>query len=644
MICTGGTTGRPKGVLWRQSDIYVSSMVGADHASAQEIQDKVRRAAPPWFAVSPLMHAAGMWTAFAAIMAGTTVVLYDTSKKLDPQLVWQTAEREKVAMMTMVGDAYAAPLVDGATTWSATTCRRWTRSAPAVPQRIRNINGRCWNCCLRSRLINGYGSSETGNMGFGHSRCDTRTDTFTLREGGLVLSEDYSHFLRPGEHEVGWAAREGRIPLGYFNDPDATRKTFPEIDGKRVVISGDRASLEEDGTLRLYGRDSLVVNTGGEKVFVEEVEEVLRAHPVVADALVVGRPSDRWGEELVALIELREGARERMPRGAAACALHLAVGAVQGTQGVHLRRPSPSPGQREGRLPLGENPSYRKGADVDMNASRVIDCLVNVHFGETEKQPTWMLKVRDDYFKGPESMFAPVDMAELLDEMDEHGVRKAVLMDNLAKPSVTARKFVEAKPDRFALAMGGVNLLRPMPSLRELGAVVNDLPVAYAAVGPSFWGDGQYPPSDAVYYPLYTKCAEIGLPLCINTGIPGPPIPGEVQNPIHLDRVCVRFPELKLCMIHGADPWWDIAIRLLIKYSNLRLMTSAWSPKRLPESLLHYMRTRGPNKVIYASDWPVLKMRRVVPEAHSLDLPADVLENYLYNNAHEFFFEGQEEH
>ena len=168
--------------------------------------------------------------------------------------------------------------------------------------------------------------------------------------------------------------------------------------------------------------------------------------------------------------------------------------------------------------------------------------------------------------------------------------------------------------------------------------------MAYAVVGPSFWGDGQYPPSDAVYYPLYTKCAELELPLCINTGIPGPPIPGEVQNPIHLDRVCVRFPELKLCMIHGADPWWDIAIRLMIKYENLRLMTSAWSPKRLPESLLHYMRTRGSGKVIYASDWPVLKMRRVVPEALALDLPADVLENYLYNNAHTFFFAGKEEH
>jgi uncharacterized protein len=272
-------------------------------------------------------------------------------------------------------------------------------------------------------------------------------------------------------------------------------------------------------------------------------------------------------------------------------------------------------------------------------ADRVIDCLVNVHFGETEQQPTWMLKVRDDYFKGPQSMFAPVDLGELLDEMDEQGVRRAILMDNLAKPSVTARKFVEDRPDRFALAIGGFNLLRPMPSLKEFGALVKDLPIAYAVVGPSFWGDGQYPPSDAVYYPLYTKCAELELPLCINTGLPGPPIPGEAQNPIHLDRVCVRFPELKLCMIHGADPWWDVAIRLLIKYNNLRLMTSAWSPKRLPESLLHYMRTRGPNKVIYGSDWPVLRMRRVIPEARALDLPAEVLDNYLYNNAEEFFFD-----
>lgn len=308
MICTGGTTGRPKGVLWRQSDIYVSSMVGADHVSAKEIHDKVSGApGAPWFAVSPLMHAAGMWTAFAAIMAGTPVVLYDTAKKLDPKAVWQTAEREKVGMLTMVGDAYAAPLIaelrrgcydlSSLSTIGTGGAATNPKYQEALLELLPHIT-----------LINGYGSSETGNVGFGYSRHGVRVDTFTLREGGLVLSEDYSHFLAPGEHGVGWAARAGRIPLGYFNDPDATRKTFPQIDGTRVVISGDRAALESDGTLRLFGRDSLVVNTGGEKVFVEEVEEVLRAHPAIVDALVVGRPSERWGEELVALVEPRDGA------------------------------------------------------------------------------------------------------------------------------------------------------------------------------------------------------------------------------------------------------------------------------------------------------------------------------------------------
>lgn len=308
MICTGGTTGRPKGVLWRQSDIYVSSMVGADHACAEEIHDKVRGAAgAPWFAVSPLMHAAGMWTAFSAIMAGTPVVMYDTGKKLDPRTVLETAQREKVGLMTMVGDAYAAPLVTELRRRSYDLSSLYaigTGGAATNPKYQRALV----ELIPQVTVINGYGSSETGNMGFGHSRRDTQTDTFTLREGGLVLSEDYTRFLRPGEAEVGWVAREGRIPLGYFNDPDATRKTFPEIDGKRVVISGDRAALEPDGTLRLFGRDSLVVNTGGEKVFVEEVEEVLRAHPAIADALVVGRPSERWGEELVALVELRADA------------------------------------------------------------------------------------------------------------------------------------------------------------------------------------------------------------------------------------------------------------------------------------------------------------------------------------------------
>jgi 3-oxocholest-4-en-26-oate---CoA ligase len=309
MICTGGTTGRPKGVLWRQSDMYMTSMNGADHGSVAELHDTVRPGGAPWYAVSPLMHAAGMWTAFAATMNGLTAVLYDGRSKFDPVTVLKTVEREKPGMMTMVGDAYAAPLVEelqrgtydlsslyAIGTGGAATNPKYQRALlEAMPQ---------------ITLINGYGSSETGNMAFGHSQYGQQCDTFQFREGGLVVADDYSHFLKPGDPEVGWVARAGRIPLGYFNDEQATRKTFPEVDGQRVVISGDRASVESDGTLRLYGRDSLVVNTGGEKVFVEEVEEVLRAHPDVADALVVGRPSDRWGEELVALVALRPGFEE----------------------------------------------------------------------------------------------------------------------------------------------------------------------------------------------------------------------------------------------------------------------------------------------------------------------------------------------
>ncbi len=307
MVCTGGTTGRPKGVLWRQCDMYVVSMNGAPHTSVDEIQQKVRQGGQPWFAVSPLMHAAGMWTAFAAILNGLPVVLYDSGEKLDPRLVWETAEREKVGMMTFVGDAYAAPLVDELQRGTYDLSSLYaigTGGAATNPKYQREL----LECLPQITLINGYGSSETGNMGFGNSRQGAQTDTFVFREGGLVLSEDYSRFLQPGESETGWVARSGRIPLGYLNDPDATRKTFPEIEGQRVVISGDRGRIDTDGTMRLFGRDSLVINTGGEKVFVEEVEEVLRAHPAIADALVVGRPSERWGEEVVALVALHPGA------------------------------------------------------------------------------------------------------------------------------------------------------------------------------------------------------------------------------------------------------------------------------------------------------------------------------------------------
>ena len=271
--------------------------------------------------------------------------------------------------------------------------------------------------------------------------------------------------------------------------------------------------------------------------------------------------------------------------------------------------------------------------------TRAIDGLVNVDFADRE-MPEWMIRVKEDYFKGGDGFFASPELGQLLDDMDAHGVEKAILNCPVHATDGRALRFVEARPDRFALGVGGLDLLKPMRMVRALKAFVEQHPVAYTFIGPSFWGDGQYPPTDAVYFPLYVTCCELDLPLCINTGIPGPPLPAEPQNPIHIDRVCYRFPELKLAMIHGADPWWDTATRLMIKYPNLRLMTSAWSPKYLPESLLHFMRTRGKDRVMFATDYPVLSFERCIGEACALDLPDDVLDGWLYANADAFFFGG----
>ncbi|TLF98275.1 acyl-CoA synthetase [Nocardia cyriacigeorgica] len=301
MLCTGGTTGRPKGVLWRQSDKYVSSMNGADHESGAGLRELARIGCHVWFAVSPLSHAAGIWTAFSGVLAGQTIVLYDDRRKYDAHHALRIAERERAALMTIVGDAYAEPLVRALreTTYDLSALRAiGTGGAATNPVYKRAL----LELLPHVYVVEGYGSSETGGMGFGRSTAGAEVDTFEPMPGGTAVSHDRTRFLIPGESDIGWAARTGRVPLGYLDDRAATERTFPEIDGVRMAIPGDRATVDADGTLRLLGRDALVINTGGEKVFVEEVEEVLRAHPAVTDALVVGRPSPRWGQEVVALV------------------------------------------------------------------------------------------------------------------------------------------------------------------------------------------------------------------------------------------------------------------------------------------------------------------------------------------------------
>jgi 3-oxocholest-4-en-26-oate---CoA ligase len=144
-------------------------------------------------------------------------------------------------------------------------------------------------------------------MAFGASRKGEETRQFEPAAGASLLAADRTRFLAPGDDEIGWIVRAGRIPLGYLDDPTGTESTFPVVDGQRLSVPGDRGTLAADGTITVLGRDSMVVNTGGEKVFVEEVEEAIRQHPDVLDALVVGRPSDRFGHEVVALVKIRPG-------------------------------------------------------------------------------------------------------------------------------------------------------------------------------------------------------------------------------------------------------------------------------------------------------------------------------------------------
>jgi predicted TIM-barrel fold metal-dependent hydrolase len=268
-----------------------------------------------------------------------------------------------------------------------------------------------------------------------------------------------------------------------------------------------------------------------------------------------------------------------------------------------------------------------------MGAPRAIDTFVNVNMGSMER-PDYLVRVAEDYFKRAEEIFKDISLQEMLDTMDRCGVEKSVLSLRAENPSEYVLSFVRARPDRFVLA-AYVDPRRGMTALRALQAVVKNEPVVLARVVPFMIN---LPPDDKVYYPVYAKCVELGLPISVNTGIPGPPAPGKCQDPIYLDEVCLFFPELKLIMAHGADPWWQVAIRLMIKYRNLYLMTSAYAPRYFPPELIHFMNTRGQDKILFASDHPVLSMERCITEAQALDLREGVLEKFLYGNAHRVLF------
>lgn len=307
LVCTGGTTGSPKAVLWRQADLFVAGMGGSADATAESLATAAIGGGGAWYAAPPLMHAAAQWTAFSGLHSGATVVLHDDATTFDAATILATAEREQVVLMSIVGDAYAQPMIAELQRrpYDLSSLRTIGTGGAITSQANKDA---MFELLPHVMIVDGYGASETGGMAFGASTKGAAAGGFAPGAGAAVLSEDRTRFLEPGDTEVGWTARRGRVPLGYLDDRAKTEATFPIIDGERVAVPGDRATLDESGTIRMLGRDSMVVNTGGEKVYVEEVEEAIRAHPCVVDALVVGQPSERFGQEVVAVVQLGEGA------------------------------------------------------------------------------------------------------------------------------------------------------------------------------------------------------------------------------------------------------------------------------------------------------------------------------------------------
>jgi len=315
IIYTGGTTGMPRGVMWRQKDVFFAALQGGNpgddpFSEPAEVASSIEAGRYPMnmHPAAPLIHGAAMLTYWIATLTGGKIVLVP-GRSFQPEETVRVLQEEQIEVMNFVGDAMATPFCDALEAAGEVNMENLLTISSAGAILSMTIKERLERLLPDVLLLNNFGSSETGHQGtalYEDEEGKPQKPVWYLDEYTAVLDDD-GNVVEPGSGQTGWLARTGHIPLGYYGDPEKTARTFVEAQGRRWVMPGDMARAEEDGSVTILGRGAVCINSGGEKVFPEEVEEGLKAHASVFDALVVGVADERWGQRVEAVVQLRPG-------------------------------------------------------------------------------------------------------------------------------------------------------------------------------------------------------------------------------------------------------------------------------------------------------------------------------------------------